>query len=287
MSKKANPALIGGFVLLALIIAVAAILFLGSGQIFKDSTQYILYFEGDLSGLDVGAPVTYRGVTIGQVRKISLVYDHKDGSISIPVIIEIMQGSVAEDNLDDAHEKEDQTERLIQRGMRARLATSSLVTGKLKVDLDHYPGTKIVYRAGDHPLVEIPTIPGALDTLAKRISDLPLEEIVVDLRETTAGISELVQSGALEKTVEELNHTLRSISTAVNSAELAETVITLRDSLAQSRDLIHEFRVGAKPIRRELTVAIEEFGEAARVARSFIDYIERHPESLLRGKESK
>jgi paraquat-inducible protein B len=285
MSTKANPAIIGGFVILAIIIAVAGIVGLGSGRFFKESTQYIVYFDGDLSGLDVGAPVTYRGVHLGQVNNVSLVYDHETEKISTPVIIEILQDSFIEVHLDQADLEINQIERHCQMGMRARLESVSIVTGKLKVDLDHYPKTKAVYKAKDHPLQEIPAIPRALDTLSSRLSQLPFDEIILDLQKSINGIARVVNSDELSTGMSELNVAIHHISELVGSDEASGSVAALQDSLVEVRELMQEFRIGVRPIRRDVSLAIEEFSGMVRAAKDFLDYIDRHPEAILRGKE--
>ena len=98
MSKKANPATIGLFVIVAVILAFAAVLVLGSGKFMEDAQTYVLYFEGDLNGLDVGAPVTSRGVKVGEVTSVSIVYDHETLSIVTPVLIKIRPGAYVEVN---------------------------------------------------------------------------------------------------------------------------------------------------------------------------------------------
>ena len=286
MSKKANPTIIGAFVILALVIALGAILALGSGRLFRESTQYALYFNGDLSGLDVGAPVTYNGVYIGQVKSISLIYNHATSEFSIPVIIEILRDAFIEINIEQSGKTHNQMAHHIKQGLRARLAPLNLVTGKLKIDMSQFPETEEVYRATDSHYEEIPTIPGALDSLLQRINDLPLDEIVVDLRDSINGISEVINSGALTEIVAELTETVKTISDVVSSKEVSGAIRSLEAGLQETRATIHEFRLGSKPIRRELATALEEFARAAKLAQSFLDTIDRHPESLLRGKKS-
>lgn len=307
MSKKANPAVIGGFVVAAIVIALAGVLVLGSGRFFRESRSYVLHFEGDLSGLDVGAPVTFRGVRIGQVTDVSIVYDHATDDITTPVVVEITRDAFLDRNAGQAAQLGRGMKLHIDRGLRARLASQSLVTGKLKVSLDYFPETEAVYRAVDKTLAEIPTVPGALDSLAQRLSALPFEEIVIDLRESTKGIASLMGSGTLQETLDELSGTLSNISVVVSStevegaisslegiltdisevirsAEIRQVVTSIDDTLQESQRLMRDVREGAEPLRREVLVALDKLADAARSARSFLDYIDRHPEALIHGK---
>jgi paraquat-inducible protein B len=288
MSKKANPTAIGVFVVLALVIAVAGILVLGSGKMFEKATTYTLYFEGDLNGLDVGAPVTIKGVKVGEVVGISIVYDHSTETITTPVVIKIMQGSFVQVNQDPGAPKA-QGEAMnlhIERGLRAQLETLSMVTGKLRISLDYHPDTELVYRSKNADELEIPTIPTSLENLVNRISNLPIEEILTDLRKSSASVAKFFESGQLDKTFVELNETLEGISAVVQSSDMQSVLKSLDETLKETQRAMKEVAAESKPLRRDLAVAIEEFSDAARAAQYLLEYLERHPEALLRGTGS-
>ena len=94
MSRKANKTVIGVFVIGALVLLMAAIVVFGSGELFKRTNKFVLYFDGSVKGLSIGAPVMFRGVSIGTVKDISLIYDAKAGTITLPVIVEIEQDRI-------------------------------------------------------------------------------------------------------------------------------------------------------------------------------------------------
>ena len=100
MSKKANPALIGGFVVGAAVLAVAGIAFFGGGKLFAEQLTFVSYFEGSLKGLQVGAPVTFRGVRIGAVSDIVVRYNSDDQSVRIVVYFQIER-----DRIHTVHER--------------------------------------------------------------------------------------------------------------------------------------------------------------------------------------
>src|SRR5262252_325114 len=89
MAKRANAKAIGGFVIGAIGLAIAALLVFGGSQFFARKAQAVLFFQGSLSGLDVGSPVTFRGVKIGTVTGVSILYDVPKATLTIPVHIEI------------------------------------------------------------------------------------------------------------------------------------------------------------------------------------------------------
>jgi paraquat-inducible protein B len=89
MAKRSNPKLIGGFVIGAIALLIAGILAFGGGQYFSRKEKGVLFFEGSLAGLDVGSPVTFRGVPVGSVTGIVIEYDVTTQSLHIPVYIEV------------------------------------------------------------------------------------------------------------------------------------------------------------------------------------------------------
>lgn len=288
MSKKANPTAIGAFVIAAVVIAVAGIIVLGSGKMFEHAVYYTLYFDGDLNGLDVGAPVTSKGVKIGEVARISIVYDHATDTVTTPVVIKIIQGSFVEINRDP--DKPAMTGEVmpvhVQRGLRARLETLSLVTGKLRISLDFHPETEAVFRSHDPDVMEIPTIPTSLQSLFNRLSRLPVDEILQDLQKSMSEVARFFESGKIDQTFDELNRSLEEISKVVQSSDLQSVIRSIDGTLTQTQALMESLQDSAKPMQRDLRAAIEEFTDAARAARNLLDYLERHPESMLKGKGS-
>jgi paraquat-inducible protein B len=164
------------------------------------------------------------------------------------------------------------------------LKSQSMVTGKLKVQLIYHKDSPAVLKGEGHPLPEIPTIPGSLDSLAKRIGKLPLDEIVLDLRESTKAFAEIAKSGKLQETINELQKTMHALSEMANSEELKDSLASLNKTLAQGQKIMAEMSEGAEPIRKEVIIVLEELSDAARSLQYLTDYLERHPESLIRGK---
>lgn len=334
MSKKANPAVVGSFVVGAIILIIGSLLVLGGGKIFKDVDTYVAYFDGSLKGLDVGAPVTFRGVRIGSVTDILSVYDLDADAIYFPVIIEI-EGDHFID-VGDPHslgiDPNDNTalmEHLYKQGMRAKLEMRSFVTGQLNVDVDMYPGTEINLRNHTYPgnQFEFPTIPSdvqrilrSVQNFANKLEDLPVEETVKEIRDVIKGLDDLVNSPALEGAVggfdklvnsPELEASIVSLHTALDSfdaamsstqrvmdrvdGEIGPTVAELRRSatrigevLEQTQGLLNELQRGLgedSELRVHTTTAMSELSKAARSLRVLSDYLQTHPEALIRGKQ--
>ena len=130
MSKKANKTLIGVFVVAAIAMLVAAVLVFGSGKFFREKDEFIAFFEGSVKGLRVGAPVMFRGVSIGEVTDITLVYHTDDLSFEIPVRITLYPEKMIGMGIELTGEAEDRAWfQLLEQGLRAELQMQSLVTG--------------------------------------------------------------------------------------------------------------------------------------------------------------
>ena len=192
MSRRANPSVIGAFVLGAVGLAVAAVLVFGSGTFFEERNPFVLYFDSSVKGLEVGSPVIFQGVEVGTVTTVNALINFETGVVAIPVYIEIVRGRVTvvgDPGVEGGVASE------IKRGMRARLKSLSLITGKLYVDLDYYPDKPAVFKGFDPDTPEIPTIPSEFDEIRatvgqfiKELRKLPLSELVDSLASASSGI---------------------------------------------------------------------------------------------------
>lgn len=190
MSRRANKTAIGAFVVGGAALLVTAILVFGSGYLFKRPDRYVLFFDGSVKGLSVGAPVIFRGVKIGTVRDISLVYDPKREEVLIPVIIDVEISRIkgAPKRLDYSDYKV-----LIEEGLRARLEVQNFITGQLMLSFDFYPDKPAKLLGVMKNYRELPALPISPD-IFEIMDELPIREISVNLQKATAGINKLVSS---------------------------------------------------------------------------------------------
>ena len=176
MSRRANPKLVGGFVLAAIGLAVAAALVFGSFTVFEPTRKFVVFFQGTVDGLAQGSQVLFRGVPVGKVVDIGIRYDPRDSSFAIPVIIEIRPGVIAKYS-PPATLSAEGVKRLIDEGLRARLETSSLVTGQQVVQLNFFRGSPVELAQTDLPYYQLPTLPSPTQQLMSSIEtaaqDLP------------------------------------------------------------------------------------------------------------------
>jgi len=239
-------------------------LFPNRGEAFKLPARYpqtyLLVFKGSVRGLTVGAPVEFKGIPIGEVADIRAEIDPKTAEFTVPVLVHVdplalgvryvgapLQDEAARRKLNDA---------LVARGVRAQLRTGSLLTGALYVALDFFPNAPHVTVDWSQTPVEFPTVPGEVEeietnvaSIIKKLDQVPYKAIGDDLR----------------KAITEFDRTLESARIALNSAN----------------DLIEP----SSPLSQELGPSLQEVSRAARGIRVLADYLERHPESLLRGKQ--
>jgi paraquat-inducible protein B len=220
MRKRANPAVIGGFVVGAVALIVIAVLLLGGGRFLTEQRTYVLYFEDSVEGLSVGAPVTQQGVRIGSVRDIQVQYLTREGEFRIPVFIDIDPGRVKEVGVGDGPREggEAFVKFLIARGLRAQLHLDSLVTGQLSVQLGFHLGTPVRLVGGGDKVPEIPTIPSPFDQvsasaqhLLERLEQLPLDQLFAHVLRTVQGLDRLVNAPELPAALSSLDHTLTTL----------------------------------------------------------------------------
>jgi len=215
LNKRATPQLIGLFVIGAILMAIAGVMVFGSTGLFTEKEKYVLYFSGSVKGLNVGAPVNFRGVKIGTVTSISVNVQPEQLVFKIPVIIEIEPNRIEamgeDQNPINVFEKllqENSLKRLIDKGLRAQLQLQSIVTGQLFVQLDMFPDTPVVLQGGNGDYKELPTIPSGFQELSQTFDKIPLEEVVQKLLSTLDGIEKLVNSPDLANSFVRMNETL-------------------------------------------------------------------------------
>jgi len=318
MGKRISSTLVGAFVLGAVALAVVAIVMFGRGDWFNRSRIFALYFESNVNGLKIGAPVKFRGVEVGSVKDIRLSLaslvsptGQTPMRVGIPVLIEIDASKITGPGGRANLETIEALDLAIKNGLRAQLALESFVTGMLYVDLDMKPETRAKIVLGrDSPYPEIPTVPTALEqaslTAQKIIAALDKvnwNELTQNLAKTAEGIGKFVQSpelkeslASLQVAVANLNETSDSLRRVANrvDAEVGPLAQSLRTSSASANAALIEMRTTLKsvqdtiepgsPLNYQLGQALEELTAAARSVRELSDFVEREPGALLRGR---
>jgi len=265
-------------------------------RIYLDHQRYLLVFNGSVRGLSIGAPVLLRGIQIGRVLDVQLRFDPDRLDFEIPVLVEIEPEriGVSEEQRERLLKKyPDLVRRLVEAGLRGQLKTGSLLTGQLYVELDFFkdaPPAQLTMREGYRVL---PTVPAPLEAATNRISgilakvdEFPFEQIGDDLTSTLASIRAVVDSSELKSSLAALEATLKEVKSMAGQLdqslipELADAVGAAQVALGNVNGMIGP----DAPINVELTRTMRDVSAAARSFRNFMDFLDRHPEALLKGK---
>ena len=271
VQKQANPKLIGSFILAAFFIFIAVFFMINKNRFFSHSIKYVLYFQGSIKGLNVVSPVVLNGVPIGRVIGISLITNMQTMELQTPVYIETNQNSFIVTNTHGRSKEDIQefTDKLIAKGLRAKLESQSLLTGQMMVAMGFYPDTPVVLQKKQSKIHEIPTLPSTSLEVLKKFQKLPLQETFANLNRVLTETMRLVQ-------------TVNSDSPKVMK-NIVEISSNLADVSEKAEKALNSFNEDSRTMM-DLNKMLRDFSSAAQSLRNWADYLERHPEALLRGK---
>jgi paraquat-inducible protein B len=307
-----RPALVGAFVLSGLALLVVALMQFAGSRLFTREVRAVTYFQGSVAGLEVGAPVTFRGVRVGSVTGIGVSLDLKDLSARIPVYMEMNPSTVRLAGYGPSDPKS-VFRRLLLAGLEAQLGMQSLVTGQLRVDLDFKPDAHATFLGGNADGDEIPSSPSKLETLEAELADLPLKEITRNATQTMESIRRVTDAlgprvgpmlDSLKQTSDAAHGTMDAAHVAVTHIDslavegkqqltdngdalkrvLASSDRTVRDADALIASL-NEMTAPNSRMRDDLQATTRDLAASASSLRNFTHEIERNPSNLIkRGK---
>lgn len=265
---------------------------------------FMVEFDGSVRGLHSGSAVEFRGIRVGQVTDIRLEVEPGTGAARIPVTLNLEPERFVETAGDASPEAAYAAMRaMVAKGLRAQLRTGNLLTGELIVALDYFPDAPEagLETAGPHP--EIPTRPNVLDTATRTATDLmaelaraPIAETVTALRETVRKAGDLLGGPEVARSLASIGRSLselEKVTTALGTEgapairalrEVAESTGTLLDQAEKTLGTTDALVSNARPVTNDLQTLVRELTATSRSIRSLTDYLERHPEALLRGK---
>jgi paraquat-inducible protein B len=300
MSQKPNTKLIGLFVVGACFAAFFTLLMLQGGSWFRHKSNYVLFFENPVDGLQVGSQVLFRGVPIGSVTDIKVKIDPNNSKVVLtPVYIEIEPHLIK--GLGSNQEADKNMDYLVSRGLRATLEKLSFLTGVLQITFDFKPRSPIIYHVHEKDIKELPTAPSTLEQLTAiidKIAQLPLDQIVKDIQAGFSGFKDLMKSPQLTDSLKNLDLTLQSAQKI--SVDLEQTakptmdrIHAAADSTDKAAQSAHQaFQRAAIMVdengstRVNLDKSLKEFSQAVHSIRQLSEELERDPGSILRGKSN-
>jgi len=320
MGMKPSKTLIGAFVLGAIALSVLGLMTFGAGRYFSKQPTYVMFFDGSVKGLNLGAPVVFKGVKVGTVSDISLSFNAQSQSVQIAVLAELNPNTITNSHkgvnpkafLDD----------LIKQGLKAQLQHQNLLTGQLVVGLDFYPERTARPARPGYKYPEIPTIPSSIEELTRAVEKLPIGQLVNKLTSAIDGVEKAATSPELMKSIQTMNLALEDMRRLIENvnAHVDPIASDVRGTLEDSRQMVQSFErrssslqasieqtaeaaraamvqaektfravehasSGDSPAMYQISQAMERISEASYSLKNLSDYLSRHPEALLSGKK--
>lgn len=279
---------------------------------FTRKVPFFVLTDASVRGLKVGAPVQFRGITIGEVSDFRLVSDGALNTLKTQITIELEVGRILifNEKTGEQHasaktpaEALERFDNVVKEGLRAELATGNLLTGDLYVALDFHPDAPPADLKRTEPYPTIPSIPNQFDAwsssltgILQKMAALPIDELGKELKDLVASIDAIVASPNTSNAVANLNDTLAKLNNLIGKVDKQATpildgatgaVVGLNATLKDARSTLTGINQVIGPnsaTAANLDDLMKELTRSARSLRVLTDYLERHPDALIRGK---
>ncbi|MDI9569173.1 MAG: MlaD family protein [Pseudomonadota bacterium] len=258
---------------------------------------FILVFDESIRGLSAGAPLTYMGLEIGEVKKVGLYYDPDSYTFKPYALVsyyeerffsqldERAKKAAIRDHVAQIWQDEKDIQRLIDKGLRAQLRLGNIVTGQLYIALDYFPRAPRFQVDWTKRPPRLPVMPSGMAEfqtkvtgILDKIDKIPFDEIGKDAKTTLTG---------LDQTLKDARHMLGRIDAEV-APEAKKAMENLGRAMAAAERVLantdRSLTGPDAPVTQELREALGEVSRAARAVRVFVEYMDKHPEALIRGK---
>jgi paraquat-inducible protein B len=285
-----------------------------SGQAFKlfdlqrealapdsgDPIRVRMLFTHSMRGLDQGASVDLQGIEIGNVRSVSLQASSSRRALPVEVLADLypQRLGAARDGFfapGMPHDDRALLKQLVEQGLRAQVRTGNLLTGRQYVALEFMPKAGRVAFDASAPVPTLPTVPGALADVQPQLADIVarlsrvrFDEIGTDLQAALKAVNRATVSlqgtlGSVDASIKQLTPEAQAAIAEMRQA-LAQANQTLASAQATLRSAEANVTDAQAPLQRNANQALAELQRAAQALRVLADYLQRHPESMLRGK---
>jgi paraquat-inducible protein B len=299
-------------------LAATALVLFSSQDLFSPRRQFVAYFQQSVNGLNVGAPVKFKGIPVGEVLSIEGVYDPETGIVFPRVTFEFRPETLTNAKVEEGEYT--LLPLLLKQGLRVSLKSQSILTGQVFVAMDFHPQTperRLGNNSDEYP--ELPTVDSGLEGILAKVQNLPIEEIMARLGSTLKAAEDLLRDPNITETLEALPLLLRDADLAVVdlnrfvsdnltvvATDASQTLVSARGSiealanqltsetLVQSNNTLVELESLMSQVRQrlalndplmyELLKTLRDVRGVSRSMRELSDYLEEHPESLIRGK---
>lgn len=322
MKNNVNPVAIGMFVLAAAVISVAAVMVFGAAKFFAKTEIFISYFSESVNGLDVGAPLKYKGVTIGKVERIMVATAREIRESKVAVLYSIDVNLFKRRTGKDIRDFDNWVGRQIEKGLRAKLNYQSIVTGMLYIELDFLEEPNTPYKThyqGNRDIVEIPASESGLAELVKamektieQISEIDFKSIGKNADGLLANLNAIAANPDTQALPSKISNLVAHVDAIVLDPEVRAAPKNLNKLFGETSDLMRstEREITAlskagqttfsnvdsvlknvntivaphSPLRYEIAVLIRTLNESLTSISNLTDYIERNPSSIITGK---
>lgn len=263
---------------------------------------WLVYFDQSVRGLTIGAPVEFQGIKIGEVSSINLQFEKSKMNFRTPVMLRIeperIFGKDPKFTNKDSHKI---LNTFVTRGMRGVLKNGNLLTGQLLIDFDFFPdhSTQTISFENSIPVVptrqtELQLLADSLSTILNKVEKIPFQQIGEDLHALIKTTNTTIAQLPIQSLSEDLRATLKAANTTMASIDsMAKSINTqttpaITAALEQLRTTLADLEISLgsdSSTNHQLRQTLREMSTAVRSLRSLSDYIDRHPESIIYGKE--
>jgi len=276
-------------------------------RVFTKVIKFMMFFEGSVRGLSVGAPVDFNGIRVGTVLDIQLELDSENTDFRIPVLIEIEPERIKVRGNQEVVSSYETVNKLVEKGLRASLQIGSLLTGQLFVGFSMRPDTPIRLSGEETPYPELPTIKAAdfgsiaqsAEVFLNKLNKVDIDKLSLELLKTLEGTNRLFNGPEIKGALDDLQLSLqafRGILEKVDGSNLQETINSghiVMDKITETMGTFDETLIQVNrvlkpnsPLQYNIIKLTGELEETARSIRSLVDTLERHPQALIFGKDN-
>ena len=272
MKRKFNPFLIGLFTISAMLICAASVFVVIKDKVTQERTSFILFFNSSLNGLDIGSHVKFKGVAIGTVQKVSVVFDEDAQQAYTQVIVDVNDEVFYKSLLRQKKKnKREFYKKQILGGLAAKLSTESLITGKLFIDLDYFSAAKLrIYKENPTKLTQIPSIPSDIQDFKDRfekiltnLSTINFNDMSSKFTSILARIDNQLQKSNLSELINNISSAAESFRGFISSESLIHSIKNIEILTAKVKDFLSDTSSSISDLQRNVNLLIVNLNATA------------------------
>lgn len=300
-----NKTFVGAFVLGSIMLIGLAFFLLGYGNFGKQQTAFALFFDSSLRGLNIDSPVFFKGVSVGRVRSIYIVPHVEEDTFDTVVIIELDEKLGGVDSFNEDRNFlsfiQDDTYMygLIDKGLRAKLTTASLITGQLVIELimvNNPEPLKAIQKQKYENMIQIPTLPNVIESILSNFEGLPFHEISNELLHLLENLNRTLAEINVQELSKNLNAAIVGLRNVENEAqgtikEYNNFAYILKDKVPSILQNLNNFARNSSKITQddsalmqELFLTLQALRDAANSISYLAELLENQPDALIFGK---